>query len=57
MNLRQGECEAPLLPDYQNLLDVAFDSAGNLFEADWSSGNIYQFTPGGVRKHLCLRIN
>ena len=29
--------------------DVAFNSAGNLFEADYLSGNIYKFTPGGVR--------
>src|SRR5207249_4277829 len=28
---------------------LAFDSAGNLFEADKTSGNIYEFTPGGVR--------
>jgi hypothetical protein len=29
--------------------DLAFDSAGNLFEADANSGNIYEFTPAGVR--------
>src|SRR5215831_12247457 len=28
---------------------LAFDSAGNLFEADYNSGNIYKFTPGGVQ--------
>ena len=28
---------------------LAFDSAGNLFEADSGSGNIYEFTPGGAR--------
>jgi DNA-binding beta-propeller fold protein YncE len=28
---------------------LAFDSAGNLFEADSISGNIYEFTPGGAR--------
>lgn len=28
---------------------VAFNSGGNLFEADYRSGNIYQFTPGGVQ--------
>ena len=27
---------------------MAFNSAGNLFEADYRSGNIYEFTPGGV---------
>lgn len=30
-------------------LGLAFDSAGNLFVADGDSGNIYKFTPGGVR--------
>ena len=28
---------------------LAFDSAGNLFEADKTSGNIFEFTPGGVQ--------
>jgi sugar lactone lactonase YvrE len=28
---------------------LAFDSTGNLFEADGGSGNIYEFTPGGSR--------
>ncbi len=28
---------------------LAFDSSGNLFEADDYSGNIYEFTPGGTR--------
>ncbi|HTR42366.1 MAG TPA: hypothetical protein VMH87_12185 [Pseudomonadales bacterium] len=28
---------------------LAFDGAGNLFEADSGSGNIYKFTPVGVR--------
>jgi hypothetical protein len=28
---------------------LAFNSAGNLFEADYDSGNIYEFTPGGAR--------
>ena len=28
---------------------LAFDSAGNLFEADAYSGNIYKFTPTGVK--------
>jgi len=30
-------------------LALAFNSAGDLFEADIGSGNIYEFTPGGVR--------
>jgi DNA-binding beta-propeller fold protein YncE len=28
---------------------LAFNSAGDLFETDEESGNIYKFTPGGVR--------
>ncbi len=28
---------------------VAFNSAGDLFEADYRSGNIYEFTPDGTR--------
>jgi hypothetical protein len=33
---------------------LAFDSAGNLFKADKTSGNIYEFTFGGVRSTLRL---
>ncbi|HEY5503694.1 MAG TPA: hypothetical protein VIK28_00950, partial [Sedimentisphaerales bacterium] len=28
---------------------LAFNTAGNLFEADLQSGNIYEFTPGGAQ--------
>jgi hypothetical protein len=28
---------------------LAFDRAGDLFEADLKSGHIYEFTPGGTR--------
>ncbi len=35
---------------------LAFDSAGNLFEAD-RSGNIYKFTPGGVRSTFASGLN
>ena len=28
---------------------LAFNSAGNLFEADAGTGNINEFTPGGTR--------
>ena len=28
---------------------LAFNSAGDLFVADVSSGNIYEFTPGGAQ--------
>ena len=31
------------------LLIASSTQAQNLFEADWSSGNIYEFTPGGAR--------
>jgi hypothetical protein len=30
--------------------------AQNLFEADYGSDNIYEFTLGGVAKHLCLGV-
>ena len=36
---------------------LAFDSAGDLFEADYGSGNIYEFTNGvAAERHLCLRV-
>ena len=28
---------------------LAFNSAGDLFVADFGSGNIYEFTPGGAQ--------
>jgi len=31
---------------------LAFDPAGNLFEADFGSGNIYKFAPDGTRSEL-----
>jgi hypothetical protein len=30
-------------------LGLAFNSAGDLFEADGQSGNIFEFTPGGAQ--------
>jgi hypothetical protein len=36
---------------------LAFNSAGNLFEADYSSGNIYEFTPGGTRSTFASGLN
>jgi hypothetical protein len=33
---------------------LAFNSAGDLFEADGGSGNIYEFTPGGVQSTFAL---
>jgi sugar lactone lactonase YvrE len=36
---------------------LAFDSAGNLFEADQFSGNIYEFTPGGTRSTFASGLN
>lgn len=29
--------------------DLAFDDSDNLFAADYGSGNVYQYTPGGVQ--------
>src|SRR5437868_3403592 len=34
-----------------------YDSAGDLFEADSSSGNIYKFTPGGTRSTFASGLN
>jgi hypothetical protein len=36
---------------------LAFDSAGNLFEADSGSGNIYEFTRGGVQSSFASGLN
>src|SRR5208282_395292 len=35
---------------------LAFNSAGDLFEADELSGNIYEFTPGGVQSAFASRL-
>ena len=37
---------------FSPLAPLAFDSAGNLFVSDQFSGNIYKFTPSGVRAPL-----
>ena len=38
------------------VLGLAFNSAGDLFAADWSSGDIYEFTPNGQQSiFLCFR--
>jgi hypothetical protein len=36
---------------------LAFNSAGALFEADLYSGNIYEFTPGGVKSTFASGLN
>ena len=36
---------------------LAFDSSGNLFEADQGSGTIYKFTPGGVRSTFAIGLS
>ena len=36
---------------------LAFDSAGNLFEADQFSDNIYEFTPGGTRSTFATGLD
>ena len=36
---------------------LAFNSAGDLFEADSGSGNIYEFTPSGVRSTFASGLN
>src|ERR1035438_8594198 len=36
---------------------LAFDSAGDLFEADTGSGNIYKFTSGGVQSTFATGLS
>ena len=36
---------------------LAFNSAGDLFEADRGTGNVYEFTPGGVRSTFASGLN
>ena len=36
---------------------LAFNSAGDLFEADHGSGNIYEFTPGGTQSTFASGLN
>src|SRR5260221_293021 len=36
---------------------LAFNSAGDLFEADEGSGNIFQFTPGGLQSTFASGLN
>jgi DNA-binding beta-propeller fold protein YncE len=36
---------------------LAFNSAGNLFEADYGSGTIYEFTPGGTKSTFASGLN
>ena len=38
-------------------IGLAFNSAGDLFEADVGSGNIFEFTPGGVRSTFATGLN
>lgn len=39
------------------LLIASGAPAQNLFEADWSSGNIYEFTPGGAQSTFASGLN
>lgn len=36
---------------------LAFDSNGNLFEADWGSGYIYEIAPGGSRSIFAIGLD
>ena len=49
MNTRPPEHEAFLPPGCPEHTALAFNSAGDLFETDQQSGNIYEFTPNGTR--------
>jgi hypothetical protein len=35
---------------------LAFDSRGDLFEADWGTGNIYEFMPGGTKSTFATEL-
>src|SRR5205085_3479425 len=37
--------------------DLAFDSSGNLFEADELSGTIFKFTPAGTKSTFASGLN
>ena len=36
---------------------LAFNSGGDLFEADYDSGNIYRYTPGGAQSTFASGLN
>jgi hypothetical protein len=38
-------------------LGLAFNSGGNLFEADDNNGNIYEFTPAGIQSTFASGLN
>ena len=49
-NLPQTESQSTFVASgLTTACGLAFNSAGDLFEADWGSGNIYEFTPDGTR--------
>jgi hypothetical protein len=37
--------------------DLAFNSAENLFESDYHSGDIYEFTPNGIQSTFATNFN
>ena len=51
------ECESTFASGLTGPVNLAFNSGGNLFEADYNSGNIYEFTPGGVRSTFASGLN
>ena len=60
MNSRRAERKAPLPPGWMDAVGLAFNSAGNLFVANWPEfppGNIYEFTPGGAQSTFASGLN
>ena len=49
MNSRRAEVRSTFASGLNEPSGLAFNSAGDLFETDLGSGNIYEFTPGGTR--------
>ena len=57
MNSRRAERRSTFASGLYGPYGLAFNSAGNLFVADYGSGNIYEFTPGGVRSTFASGLN
>ena len=57
INSPRVECQAPLPPGCRQPVGLAFDSAGNLFVSDYTSDDIYEFTPGGAQSTFASGLN
>ena len=56
MNSRRAERKSIFASGVVYPWGLAFNSAGDLFEADYS-GHIYEFTPGGVQSTFASGLN